>query len=122
MPKIKFSTKSHKIKTKTKSTQIYLICSLKASYFKVYYLKIETGTYFIQLCFQEKNMKGQDRKKDLVWLHPVTVWAINAKSQKLFCLPLKSMEEQNYCKSILSWEVKYLLTLKERLSWLQDLQ
>lgn len=32
------------------------------------------------------------------------------------------MEEQNYYKSILSWEVKYLLTLKERLSWLQDLQ
>lgn len=63
MPKIKFSTKSHKIKTKTKSTQIYLICSLKASYFKVYYLKIETGTYFIQLCFQEKKNEGTGQKE-----------------------------------------------------------
>lgn len=32
------------------------------------------------------------------------------------------MEEWNYYKSIQSWEVKYLLTLKERLSWLQGFQ
>lgn len=73
-------------------------------------------------CGFEKSIEGGNRKTALVWLHPITVWAINGKSQRLFYLPLKSMEEWNYYKSIQSWEVKYLLTLKERLSWLQGFQ
>lgn len=53
----------------------------------------------------------------------VWVWLINTRSNQwersvCLCLPARSMMQSDHWSSVQSGEVKYLLTLKQRWSWL----